>query len=424
MSHGISGAQGMASGGSPIRGGGAGSTVVSGVAGGAISGSMPYRAQQPELATGVRARIVQTLLQSDSVILLLTLALVAFSNVMVYSTTGIFAMERYQDALFFVKRQVAASIIGLVAMLIVAQIRPAMLRAASPFMLPLCLLLLLLPLIPGLGDRAGGAQRWLNLGVVRFQPSELVKILFVLFVAGYLARHETRLRSFGFGVLKPLLLVGPIAFLLLVQPDFGSTAVIVIVTMVMAAVSGVRLRYMACGLLAVAALFALLVVISPYRMQRVMTFLSPWQDASGSGYQLIQSLIAVGTGQLTGVGLGASQQKLFFLPAAHTDFIFAVVGEELGLVGCSLILLAFLVFFARGVRLAMRSADDTFMFSLTVGLTLLIVAPALINMGVVTGLLPTKGMVLPLVGYGGSALITCLITVGLLLGIARSQRSS
>jgi cell division protein FtsW len=206
---------------------------------------------------------------------------------------------------------------------------------------------------------------------------------------------------------------------LLLQPDFGSSAVIIVVVLSMALASGVRLAHMGLCTVAVVVVLGLLVAISPYRMMRIVSFLSPFADASGKGYQLIQSLIAVGTGQVWGVGLGGSQQKLFFLPAAHTDFIFAVISEELGLVGGLVVIVAFLVILWRGLLLAKSVRGDTFLFALAVGLTMMIVAPALLNVGVVVGVLPTKGMVLPLVGYGGSSLMACMAVVGLLIGIKR-----
>lgn len=355
----------------------------------------------------------------DAGIVLTVFLLVGFSLVMVYSTTGVVASEKFGDPLYFVKRQVAAAFIGIVLMFAFSRANIETVRKISPYLFFFCVGFLLVTLLPGVGHRAGGAQRWINLGIIKFQPGELVKVLFIVFIAGFWARHETRLGEFGQGIVKPFFLVAIVAGLLLLQPDFGSASVISLVTLGMAMATGVRLRYIACAAIILTLCLSVLVFISPYRMQRIMSFLSPFSDVSGKGYQLIQSLIAVGTGQLTGVGLGDSQQKLFFLPAAHTDFIFAVVSEELGFVGGVVLLITFLVFLWRGLLIASRHADDTFAFSLAVGLTLVIVAPALLNIGVVIGLLPTKGMVLPLVGYGGSSLVTCLVAVGLLLALKR-----
>ena len=356
----------------------------------------------------------------DAYIVAAALVLVAFSIVMLYSTTAIVSQERFGDPLFYVKRQAAAAMVGFLVMWLASRAQPEHLRKLSPPLLFISLFLLLLPLLPGIGNAAGGARRWAQLGLVRFQPGEFVKVFFIIFMAGYLSRHEHELKGFMTGVGKPLLLVGAIGCLFLLQPDFGSTAVLAAVTLAMGAAAGMRFRYLGMAALLLALAVGVLVLVSPYRLARVLTFLSPWSDASGRGYQLIQSLIAVGTGQLTGVGLGESQQKLFFLPAAHTDFLFAVIAEELGFIGCAAVVALFLVILWRGLRIAGRLADDTFAFSLSVGLTMLIVLPALLNIGVVIGLLPTKGMVLPLLGYGGSSLIACLLVVGLLLSFARA----
>jgi cell division protein FtsW len=357
----------------------------------------------------------------DYVLLSTVLLLVGFGLVMVYSTTGIVSQEKMGEALFYAKRQTISAILGVCLMFICMRVPFSFLRQISPYLFGISLFLLALPLVPGIADRAGGASRWVKFGPIRFQPAEFVKVCMVLFMAGFFARHEDRIGSFFHGIIKPFGLVGMAASLLLMQPDFGSSAVIIVVVLSMALASGVRLLHMALCTVAVVVVLGVLVAISPYRMMRIVSFLSPFADASGKGYQLIQSLIAVGTGQVWGVGLGGSQQKLFFLPAAHTDFIFAVISEELGFVGGLVVLLAFLVVMWRGLLLAKSVRNDTFLFALAVGLTMMIVAPALLNVGVVIGLLPTKGMVLPLVGYGGSSLMACMAVVGLLLGIKRES---
>ena len=355
----------------------------------------------------------------DLPILIVALILVSFSLIMVYSTTGVLAQEKYGDPFLFIKRQSIAAVLGLVLLYICSRIPLEKLRAISPYCFLIAIFLLCLTLVPGIGEASGGARRWISLAGIRFQPSEFAKVLFVIYMAGFLGRHENKLSSFTYGVAKPAVLVGIFALLLLMQPDFGSVVIIGSICLAMVAVTGIRLKYLIIS----AALFLLagvsLVITSPYRMQRVLGFLKPWEDASGKGYQLIQSLIAIGTGKVEGVGLGASQQKLFFLPAAHTDFIFSVVGEELGFLGCVLLIILFLTLLWRGSLLAAKFVGDSFTFSMVVGLTLLIVLPALLNVGVATGLLPTKGMVLPLVGYGGSSLLACLIVIGLLLAVSR-----
>lgn len=357
----------------------------------------------------------------DYLLIVSVLLLVGFGLVMVYSTTGIISQEKLGDSLFYAKRQCLSAFIGGAFMLLCMRIPSSLLRQISPYLLIASLLILILPLTPGIADRAGGASRWVKFGPIRFQPAEFVKVFMVVFMAGFLARHEHQITSFFHGIMKPIGVVALVAGLLLLQPDFGSSAVITVVVLSMLLASGVRLSHLALCTVVVIIAAGILVLISPYRMMRVVSFLSPFADASGKGYQLIQSLIAVGTGQLYGVGLGGSQQKLFFLPAAHTDFIFAVISEELGFVGGLVTIFGFLVVMWRGLLIARAVKHDTFLFGLAVGLTMIIVAPALLNVGVVIGLLPTKGMVLPLVGYGGSSLIACMGVVGLLLGIRRDS---
>lgn len=358
----------------------------------------------------------------DPLLLTITLLLLSFSIVMVYSTTGVISQERFGDALYYVKRQTLAAILGLTAMAGLSQVPIKILKQIAPYCFGIAVFLLVCTHLPFLGDSAGGAQRWVNLRIVRFQPGELVKLLAIIHIAGYLSRQEKRLGEFFTGVAKPVLMVGVLAVLYLKQPDFGSAAVVTVITLLMTASAGASLIHLGLSSIALVVPAVLLVITSPYRMKRIAAFLSPLSDPSGSGYQLIQSLIAIGTGNIAGVGLGSGQQKLFFLPAAHTDFIFAVVGEELGLIGCVALILVFLAFLYRGMQLAGKVSGDVFSFSLILGLTLLIVLPALLNAGVVTGLLPTKGMVLPLVGYGGSSIISCLMAVGIILSVSRQQR--
>ncbi len=361
---------------------------------------------------------------SDPLLVLVTTTLVLFGILMIYSTTGVLSQERFGEPFFFVKRQIFAAAIGFAAMLIFSRLNLEFLYKVSPFLLPLSLLLLAFTLISSLGETAGGAQRWINLGLIRFQPGEIAKLLFVIYMAGFLSRRESSLNSFWDGIAKPVFLLVLIGCLYIMQPDFGSAAILSMVVVCMAAVAGARIKYIIFAVLGLAACAVMLIFISPYRLARLMSFMSPWSDSAGHGYQLIQSLIAVGGGGLSGVGIGGSQQKLFFLPAAHTDFIFAVIAEELGFLGAFTILLAFVLLLLRGVRVAGRSIDNTFAFSMAVGLTLLIVIPAFLNLGVVLGLLPTKGLVLPLVAYGGSSLVSSLIAVGLLLAVARSSNSA
>jgi cell division protein FtsW len=361
---------------------------------------------------------------SDIPLVIVTLLLLAFGLLMLYSTSGVLAQEKFGDAYYYLRRQGVAALIGCGGVVLISRLKLSWIRSYSPLLLPLSIFLLLLPLVPTIGVRAGGAMRWVNLFGLRFQPGEVVKLVFVVFMAGYFARRESRLHLFTQGILKPLFLVGIIACLYLLQPDFGSTALTLLITFSMALCAGVRFRHLAISGAFCAAALLFLVLTSPYRVRRLLSFLEPMADASGKGYQLIQSLIAVGSGHLSGVGLGASQQKLFFLPAAHTDFIFAVVSEELGFLGSVAVLVLFGLFLWRGLRISLRHIHDTFAFTLGIGVTLFIVAPALLNMGVVLGLLPTKGLALPFLSYGGTSTVVSLLGVGILLVLARSRNEA
>jgi cell division protein FtsW len=350
-------------------------------------------------------------------ILGLAICLVVFSILMVYSATGMMAMRSSSDELYYVKRQLAAVFIGS-CLAFVSYLMPVYtFRRWAWLGLPLSLVLLLAVFIPGLGVKGGGAQRWIDLRIVHFQPGELVKILMIFVIARYFSKHEKSVGSFVSGIVKPMIIIAPVIPLFLLQRDFGSFAVLLLVTLCMANIAGVRLRhFIICGFGCFCAVLPM-VLLAPYRLKRLVAYLDPFQDSSGDGYQLIQSLIALGSGEVLGQGLGRSQQKLYYLPAAHTDFIFAVVGEELGFIGCLVILFIFFILLIRIVKLAHRLASDLFLCLLALGLGLLLVVPALLNMGVVTGLLPTKGLVLPLIGYGGSNMISSLLIVGWLLNL-------
>ena len=265
---------------------------------------------------------------------------------------------------------------------------------------------------------ANGAHRWIPFGFLKLQPSELSKLAIVIFMASILARKEEQVNDFWSVPLPCLLVVGSIALLVVIEPDLGSAVMMVVTAGVMIFMAGLSWKWITgLGGLGVVG-FLISVVVEPYRLERIKTFLNPSLDTLGSSFQLNQSLIAVGSGGLTGVGLGQGHQKAFYIPAAHTDFIYAVIGEELGLLGTGLLLMAFLIIFWRGTRAAVR-APDRFGFYLALGLTNLLVLQALINIGVCLGLLPTKGLPLPLVSYGGSSLLTSLAAMGILLNVSQ-----
>jgi cell division protein FtsW len=358
----------------------------------------------------------------DTALLWAVVVTVLFSLLMVYSTSGVKSLNEYGSEWFFVKKQAGAAVVGLVALFVFSKFPLRWLKEYSAWFLIPGLLVLFLPLIPGIGRTVNGASRWAQLGPLGFQPSEITKICFVVFLSGFLSRHEVRLSRFSFGVIRPFGFVGLAAGLLLLQPDFGTCVILALVTLCMTLVAGVPLVHFGWCLLGVALSAAALIVQSPYRLARVLNFTDPFKDRLGKGYQLAQSLIAVGTGRLEGKGFGNSSQKLHFLPDAHTDFIFAVIAEELGLAGCVTLIALFLLILWRGTRIARRYVSDTFSFCLITGLTLMLVLPAAINMGVVLGMLPTKGLPLPLVSFGGSSLVLSLATVGILLAYSRGEK--
>ena len=279
----------------------------------------------------------------------------------------------------------------------------------------LAVVLCLIVLIPGIGLEVNGARRWIGLGGFSLQASEAAKFLVLIYLAGYLARFEAQVADNVFTLLRPLFMVAIVGFLLLLEPDFGSVVVLGVAACGMLFIAGARLRHFAALVLASGSLLALLAVLQPYRLQRMITFTDPWSFAYGSGYQLTQALIAFGRGELTGLGLGEGIQKLFYLPEAHNDFIYAVIAEELGLIGAVAVVALFALLVVRILRVARIAVDQRRLFGgyLTYGVGLLLGIQCLINMGVNTGLLPTKGLTLPFVSYGGNSLLVSCAMLGL-----------
>ena len=344
--------------------------------------------------------------------------LLGFGIIMVLNVSYFQAEARYGDPYLFFRKHLVWVVVGVVAMLIVSRLRLEMLEKWAGWMLPLSLLALLAVLIPGIGAERGGAQRWIALGGFSLQPSEFVKLGVVLFLARWISRHRERMPSFVDGVLPALLCVGLVCALIMGQPDFGTTVILGVLALLMLFVGGARPTHVAGLVCLGAAGIVLAVQVAPYRMRRLLAFLDPFEHSQDAGFQLVQSLIAFGSGGATGVGLGQSKQKMLFLPEAHTDFIFALVGEELGLLGALMVLALFAVVAVRGFRIAARH-PDSFASLLAFGLTAVLILSAVVNIGVVLGVLPTKGLPLPFVSYGGSALLATMIEVGLLSALSR-----
>lgn len=363
----------------------------------------------------------------DRLLFFTVLSLVLFGLLMVYSASFIFSEERTGDGYAFIRKQFLYACMGFGAFWAASRVPHQRWYEWAPKALMVVVGLLVLVLIPGIGARVGGAQRWINFGFFRFQPAELGKMIGVAFVARQLVRHQKELHDFKKGVIAPVVMLLPMMALLLIQPDFGSTALLAGTTFVLMFIAGVRPLYLFGGLFGAVGAAALLIVTSPYRMARVMTFLDPWRDPSGKGFQVIQSMLGLHNGSLLGQGLGNGKEKLFFLPEAHNDFIFAVIGEELGFVGVAAVIVAYIFFIYRGLRIswsALNLRNDRFGFYLGCGITLILGMQAFINMGVVMGLLPTKGLTLPFISYGGSALTLNLFSVGVLYSVSKANHSA
>ena len=356
----------------------------------------------------------------DKWMLLAVAALLALGMTMVLSTSYLHAQERYGDGTYFFRKQLIAMGAGMIALIACSLAPTALYRRFSYPLLAITFIVLVMVLIPGVGVSRGGARRWIMFPGFAFQPSELAKLAVVMYLAHSMARKEERIRTFSVGVLPHLIVSGAFAALLLLEPDFGTALILTILLYFMLFVGGVRVRYLlGTALLALPALIYVMMT-AEYRLRRLMSFLDPWSDPSGSGFNVIQSLIAFGSGQWLGRGLGESRQKLLYLPEAHTDFIYSVIGEELGLLGALAVLALFGVIIVRGLQLTAK-IEEPFDQYLAFGLTVLLGLQALIHMGVVMGLMPTKGLVLPFISYGGSAMVINLMEAGILLGLSRRR---
>lgn len=345
--------------------------------------------------------------------------MICVGTVMIYSSSSIYAWEQYKDSLFFLKRHISFLIIGLIFTFFVMSIDYKSFRRWAKPLLILSIFLLALVLIPHIGREVSGARRWFRFKFISFQPSELANIAVIIYVADFISRKSDQMKTFWRGFLPPMLILGITALLIIVQPDLGTVLALGIVVFIMLFVSGARISYLLSVILGSLPLLYLLIFSVPYRRMRIMAFLNPWADPKGSGFQVIQSQIALGSGGIFGVGLGHSKQKLFYLPAAHTDFIFSIIGEELGLLGTVGVIILLMLFIQQGIKI-IKNASDKFGHFLSLGLVLMISLKAAINIGVSCAILPTKGLPLPFISYGGSSFVFDMISVGMLMNIART----
>ena len=345
-------------------------------------------------------------------------ALLLLGLLMVLNTTYFLGLEKTGDPFHFFKQHLARIVAGLLFMLVLSQFSLTGLRRLVVPLTLISLVMLVLVYVPGLGLVRGGARRWLRLGPLILEPSEFVKLALVFLLADFFSRRAERMRSFAHGAVPGFLIVGPIALVLLKQPDFGSTVMIAVILFVMLYAAGAELKHLGIAGAGALCLLGFQAFAKSYRMTRMTTFLDPWIVARGAGFQLVQSFIALGAGGGWGVGLGAGRQKMFYLPQSHSDFIFAVVGEEFGIVGAAIVMALFCIILFRGMRIA-HDEPDGFASLLAVGLTSLLSLQALINMSVVIGMIPTKGLPLPFLSYGGSAIVMAMAALGALLALGR-----
>ncbi len=357
----------------------------------------------------------------DRTLFIAVIMLVIFGIIMIYSSSSIWALYKYNDALKYVKAQSLFFILGIVTMIIVSEIPYTNYYNKANIILGVCFLLLILVLIPGIGSIRNNARSWFGIGSFGIQPSEFAKLGLIIFTAKYLAKNDKAIKQIFTGVL-PILFITILAFgLIMLQPDFGTGMVIICSIVVLLFIAGINLTFFVnigiLGVLGVAGLIAM----EPYRLMRIISFLDPWKDPLGSGFQIIQSLFAIGPGGLLGMGFGNSIQKHFYLPEPQTDFIFSIISEEFGFVGVLIVSFFFCLILYRSIKIALNS-NNAFAKYLTFGIIFQIVFQALLNLMVVVGIVPVTGITLPFLSYGGSSLLITLIGIGIILNISRYQK--
>jgi len=354
----------------------------------------------------------------DFILFVTVMALLSFGVIMVFSSSAVSAYVNFNDSYYFFKRQIIWVTLGIIAMLFTLNIDYHVWRKLAAPILVVTVILLILVLIPGLGKVVNGARRWLGFGSLYLQPSEIAKLSMVLFSSASLARHQEKITSFVKGLLPQLIILLLVFGLILKEPDLGTALAIGGTVFVLLFTAGAKLSHLtSLGFVGVAGIVAA-IILEPYRLKRLLAFSNPWADPLDTGYHIIQSLYALGSGGLFGVGLGRSREKFLYLPEPHTDFIFAILGEELGFIGTITVILLFFLFAWRGFKVAI-AAPDIYGSILAAGLTTMIVLQALMNIAVVTASMPVTGIPLPFISFGGSALIFTLAGVGILLNISR-----
>ena len=347
-----------------------------------------------------------------------TAILIAIGIVMIYSASAIYAFEKMKDSAYFLKRHLVYLALGAFLAVTAAKVDYQKLRRFAKPILISALVLLVLVLVPHVGHSTGGARRWFKFLGFSFQPSEYLKLALIFYMADYLDRKRESLNDVKRTLFPALFILGLCVGLIFLQPDLGTAITVAFVTLIVFFAAGIRIRYLVTVVLSALPVLLYAMMAKPYRRKRLLAFFHPWDDPRGVGFQIVQSFLALGSGGLFGVGLGKSQQKLFYLPESHTDFIFSIIGEELGFLGTSSVVVLFIVFIFAAMIIVFR-AKNGFSQLLSLGLVSLIGLEAVINIGVSTGALPTKGLSLPFISYGGSALLANMVAVGLLMNISK-----
>jgi cell division protein FtsW len=358
----------------------------------------------------------------DHLLMISALLLLGLGLVMVFSASGVLATDKYHDPAFFLKKQLIYAVIGIALMLVVRRIPYQSYNRLVYIILFISLILLILVLIPGIGVRIRSASRWIKFGPLVIQPSEFAKLAIIIFLAYSMARKQEKIRYFSIGFLPHIVVAGIFILLIEKEPDFGTALALAGITFLMLFVGGTRLTHILLVVLSASPLVIYVILKNKMRLERVVTFIDPWKYAQESGYQLVHSLYAIGSGGFWGLGIGKSREKLFYLPDSHTDFIFSIMSEELGFLGVITVISLFVILILRGFIISLR-AQDNFGAYLAMGLTALIGLQAVINMAVVSGLMPTKGLSLPFLSYGGSSLLVNMIAVGILLNISSQSQN-
>lgn len=340
----------------------------------------------------------------------------------IYSSSSVYALEKFGSAHYFVKKQLIGCAIGLVALIICKYLPLEFIKQLTPLAFYSSLFVTALTILPKIGQSIHGSHRWIYVAGISVQPSEFLKVTFIMYLAYLLSKKENKLSSFFYGFLPLLFILAVTCVILLKQPDFGQTVTLCITSFMLFFIAQCRTKHIASTLGLLLPLGGILIYIKPYRIKRVLTFINPWADPHGSGFQIIQSLIAIGSGNITGLGLAQSKQKFFYLPMQHTDFIFSIIAEETGFIGSSLLILLYILFLYCGIKLS-SLLKDSFCFYTSLGFILLISLQTVINLFVATGLMPTKGLGLPFISYGNSALICNLAMLGIIINFVYNNRN-